>query len=382
MNLRRIKIEKILIPILVIIFSMSMLLLGIGCKQESAPVEKVEETASEVSEEAQPEGAATEEESEEVIEEDQYKVEYPVTIYDDLGQQEGKESREIILEKSVESVILGEKCAALTLLELGVADKVVGGSDFIAGYKVDWETGEDTEEPNLPGYENIPSIGGYSGINVEKIIELNPDIYINMFGHTDASDDQLEAAGIKIYTVGTIKDLDHIKSHVKNYGLMFDKLEVANDIISDMNLKEEKVKAAIDASGLSKDEKPTVFMFGPIGDMETLQTWAPAGDTIVEDLITKAGGVCLTAEQGLEGWPEYSIEELLESDPDVIILPFGENVFESVEQFTSLDLVQELSAVKNGRVYGIDKTLVWDLSPKNVDALILFAEFINDIEID
>ena len=381
MILEKLKVKKILIPLLIVIFSLSMLLLGSGCKIEEAVEEAVEETAEEITEEAPADEEKEEAEVEEVAE-DESRVEYPVTIYDDLGQQEGKESREIVLEKPIERVILGEKCAALIMLELGVADKAVGGVDFIAGYKPDWETGEATDDPNLPGYEDIPIVGGYSGINVEEIIELNPDIFINLFGHSDQSDEQLEAAGIKIYTVGTIKDLDHIKLHVKNYGLIFDKLGSANRIIADMNEKENLVKMRIAALGITEDKKPTVFMFGPIGDMETLQTWAPAGDTIVENLITIAGGVCLAAMQGLEGWPEYSIEKLLESDPDIIILPFGEYVFESVEQFTSLDLVQGLSAVKNGRVYGIDKDIVWDLSPKDADALVLFAEFINDMEIN
>jgi iron complex transport system substrate-binding protein len=379
MILEKLKVKKILIPIMIVIFSLSMLFLGTGCKIDKAAEETIEETTEDISEKVQ-----TEEEKEEAekVTEEEFGVEYPVTIYDDLGQQEGKESREIVLEKPVEKVILGEKCAALTLLELEVADKAVGGADFIAGYKVDWSTGEATDDPNIPGYEDIPIVGGYSGINVEEIIELSPDIFINLFGHSDQSDEQLEAAGIKIYTVGTIKDLDHIKSHVKNYGLMFDKLGAANKIITDMNEKETLVKMRVASLATPEDKKPTVFMFGPLGDMETLQTWAPAGDTIVEDLIVKAGGKCLTADQGLEGWPEYSIEELLESDPDVIILPFGEGVFESIEQFTSLGLVQELGAVKNGRVYGIDKDIVWDLSSKNADALILFAEFINNMKIN
>ena len=370
MIFEKLKVKKILIPILIVIFSLSMLFLGSGCKtEEAADKTTAETTAVETT---------TAAETTAVVEttKDELKVEFPVTIYDDLGQQEGKENREIVLDKPIERAVIGENCSALTLLELGVADKVVGAADFIAGYEADGKT------PNVPGYENTPVIGGTSGINVEEIIDLSPDIYINLVGHTDKSDDQLEAAGIKVYTVGTIKDLDHIKSHVKNYGLMFDKLGAANEIISDMNEKEALVRMRIAALQIAEDKKPTVFMFGPMGDMKTLQTWVPAGDTIVEDLIVKAGGKCLAADQGLKGWAEYSVEKLLESDPDVIILPLGEGVFESVEQFKSLDLVQKLSAVKNNRVYGIDKSLVWDLSPKNADALILFAEFINNLKIN
>lgn len=382
MILEKLKMNKVLIPILIIIFSLSMLFLGSGCNIEKAVEETIEEVVEEAPAEVAEEAPAEEEEeAEEVVEEDQYEVEYPVTIEDDAGQQEDSENRQITLEGPVEKIVVAEKCCATIIVELGLTDKVIGGPDWLVGYKLDMD-GEATDEPNFPGYEDVPSIGGYSGIDVEFLISLGPDIFVNLVGHTDISDDQFEAAGIEIYTVGTIKDLDHIKQHITNYGIMFDEAEGAAKIVADMNSKEEKVKNAVDGLGLSEDEKPVVFMFGPVGDMETLQTWAPSGDTIVENLIVMAGGKCLTADQGLTGWPEYSIESLLDSDPDVIILPTGGWNFESVEQFTSLDLVQDLSAVINGNVYGIDSTLVFDLSFQNADALVLFAEFINGIDID
>jgi ABC-type Fe3+-hydroxamate transport system substrate-binding protein len=286
---------------------------------------------------------------------------YPVTIEDDSGQN-GGEAKVLVLEKPVEKVVVAEKGCALVLKEFGVLDKVAAASQWII--------------MDLPGYENIPSIGGMN-VDLEMIIGLGPDVYINLVGHNDKTDKQLTDAGIGIYTVGTVRDLDHIKEHTKEYGLMFDKVEIADRIIADMEAKEAQAAELVKKAGLSEAERPTVFMFGPIGDKETLQTWAPSGETIVEDLIVKGGGRCLTAEQGLTGWPQYSLETLLESDPDVIILPLGEGLFESAEEFKSLEITKDLSAVQNDRVYGIEKSLVFDLSFKNATALIQFAEFIN-----
>jgi iron complex transport system substrate-binding protein len=288
---------------------------------------------------------------------------YPLVIEDDSGQMPGRENRTLVLERPVQRIVVGEVGCALALQRLGVVGKVVGASEWIVG--------------GLDGYEDVPSIGGVN-VDVELVIRLEPDVFVNLVGHNDRSDRQLIEAGIDVYTVGTVRDLDHVKEHVREYGLMFDRLEEAEAVVAEMEAKEREAQAVVKSGGGDSLEKPTVFMFGPIGDKTTLQTWAPAGGTIVEDLIVRAGGRCLTAEQGLRGWPQYSLEKLLESDPEIIILPLGEYEFSSVEEFTDLDLVQNLRAVRNGRVYGIEKELIWDLSFKNATALLHFARFISE----
>jgi len=342
-----------------IVLCIMVLFLG-GLLYAGGVPEANEESGKSETEETTAEKAGTEEKKEEKKAPAKQGVRYPITIEDDWGQVEGRENKTVVLEKPVEKIVVGEKGCALALKEFGVLDRVVGAVDWIIN--------------DIPGYEDVASIGAYN-VDVERIIGLDPDVFVNLVGHNDKSDTQLLEAGVQIYTVGTVRNLDHIKEHVKTYGLMFDKTEEAEKIIADMEAKEKKAEEL--AMGYSAGEKPTVFMFGPVGDMKTLQTWAPSGETIVENLITKAGGVCLTAEQGLTGWPQYSLEKLLESDPDVIILPIGQGNFESVESFTSLEIVKDLSAVKDDRVYGIQKDLVFDLSYKNATALIRFAEFIN-----
>jgi iron complex transport system substrate-binding protein len=208
---------------------------------------------------------------------------------------------------------------------------------------------------------------------------LNPELFITLANVATQSMDQLIQAGIQVYTVGTVQDLDHIKELITEFGLMFGTPAAAQKIVDELSAQEDQAAGMVAARNVAEDQRPRVFMFGPMGDMETLQTWAPSGETIVEDLILKAGGRCITAEQGLTGWPQYSLEKLLESDPDIIILPISEAEFSSVEQFTSMELVRHLKAVRNNRVYGIESSLIWDMSFKNGRALVQIAEFINSI---
>lgn len=289
-------------------------------------------------------------------------IEYPLTIEDDYGNLKGKENHRLVFEKPVERMIVGEKGCALVLLKLGVIDRVIAAGEWVVN--------------GIPGYEDVPSIGG-NFVDVELILGLNPDVLITLLRHNSQSTDQLVRAGVPVYTVGSVRNLEHIKEHIYEYGLMLDRQDAAQQIIDEMNAQEAKAAELAAGKGLPEEARPRVFMFGPMSDIQTLQTWVPGGETIVEDIIRKAGGRCLAAEQGLTGWTQYSLEKLLESDPDVIILPFSESEFSSVEEFTSMDLVKNLKAVKNNRVYGIDSFLIWDLSYKNAQALLKFAEFIN-----
>ncbi|MCL6088076.1 MAG: ABC transporter substrate-binding protein [Actinobacteria bacterium] len=379
MILEKLKVKKILIPVLIIIFSLSVLLSGSGCKAKEAVNKAVETTSAAVGTTM---AEATSAETTTLVVEsakDELKVNYPVTIHDDLGQEKGKQNREITLEKPIEKAIIGEQGCALTLLKFEIADKVVaGGCDFVAGYKKDGKT------PNIAGYENIPVIGGYGGINVEKIIDLKPDIFINLAHHTDKSDAQLEAAGIRIYTVGSIKNLEGIKFHIKNYGFMFDKVSEATKIIDEMNAKEAKVKEAINALNLTDKGKPRVFMLGMAKDKDSVSGWAPGAETFVDDLIIKAGGINIFSEQGISGWAEYSSEALLKSNPDIIILPIGNEAYQykSVEEFTYNPLVKNLTAVKNGKVYGIKGESITQMSWETEDALMQFAKYLHGAEIN
>ena len=68
-------------------------------------------------------------------------------------------------------------------------------------------------------------------------------------------------------------------------------------------------------------------------------------------MIEKAGGINIVAEDNLTGWPEYSVERLIEKNPDIMIAPVSlasdPSVITGDERFASID------AVINGRVYVI-----------------------------
>jgi iron complex transport system substrate-binding protein len=75
-----------------------------------------------------------------------------------------------------------------------------------------------------------------------------------------------------------------------------------------------------------------------------------ASGTFIDELITIAGGRNLFPE--LKLWPQVNLEEVLQRDPDVVILA-DTNTDEPVAALRRLAGWRELRAVKDARVYRV-----------------------------
>jgi iron complex transport system substrate-binding protein len=82
-------------------------------------------------------------------------------------------------------------------------------------------------------------------------------------------------------------------------------------------------------------------------------------------MIEMAGGTCVTADGGAQ-WMDYSLEELVRRDPQVLLVSTDAG---KVEDLVKLNGYKSLSAVKNDRVYEINADIVSRPGPRIVDAL-------------
>lgn len=369
------RISEVLTLLLVVIFVASFAFIAVSCKtEEPAETTESETSQAEEIEEVVEEGieeTAEETVEEEVAEEENDKVEYPVTIEDDKGQAEGFENRQLVLDGPITSVIAGETNFAMCLKEFGMLDAVTGIAYWIPDA--------------VPELADSPQVIASGGLELEGLLDIAPELMVTLSERwwDPAVVQQVEDAGIMIYSIGLVQSLAHIKEHITEYGQMFDSAKVAADLVTGMEEKQAKVKDAIDALGVSDDEKPTVVYCMSIAS--EYGDWVPGANTFVDNLITEAGGVNIPADQGIDGWGEYSTETLLESDPDVIIVPIS-NVpghgFTSIEDFTTHEVTQELTAVKEGKVFAVTGEYVNRLSFTTADALIEFAAAISGVTID
>ena len=196
-----------------------------------------------------------------------------------------------------------------------------------------------TAEPLAEGFEGA---GDVYGLNIERIAELDPDILITITGGPEDDYQKVRELGIEIYRVIDVKGIEGVYDEIANISKIIGLEDKGKELVSE--LKKEVDKIYNQVKDLSDEQKPRVFY----------EVWndpliSAGADTFIDDLIEKSGGVNIVAEDNLTGWPEYSVETLIEKNPDIIIAPMSLTSDPSVimddERFSSID------AVTSGRVY-------------------------------
>lgn len=179
------------------------------------------------------------------------------------------------------------------LFEVGAEDKIVGAVKY-------------SDYPEAA--KDIPRVGGYSALNIEAIVALQPDILIAWpEGNRNRELDRLKALGLPIL-VSDPREFSDIESALSVYGK-----------ITGNNAQAEKARSAFThklnylRDRYSQQEKVSVFY----------QVWnAPLmtqnGNTFISRAIEVCGGVNIFADLPMTN-PQVSIESILVQDPQVIV---------------------------------------------------------------
>jgi len=239
------------------------------------------------------------------------------------------EGETIKLASPAEKIVVISPSALEILNGLGAMDKVIE----VDNYSV--ESGD----PLAEGFEGA---GDSFGLNVEKITELDPDLLIAVSGGPDEDYRKVEELGIEIYRVISINGIEGVYDEITNIGRLTGLEDKGEEIVKELKKSVDGIYNKV--KDLSDEDKPEVFY----------EVWndplRSAGmDTFIGDLIEKAGGINILAQDNITGWPEYSVETLIEKNPDVIVAPRSLAADPSV--ITEDERFSSITAVKNGRVY-------------------------------
>jgi len=260
---------------------------------------------------------------------------YPLKVTDSFGN-----TAEIISEP--ERVVSCAPNITELLFELGTGEKIVGRTDY-CNYPVE--------------AAGIPSVGSIDVPSIEAIVALKPDLVIASSIFTESSYDALTELGITVVVFHEEYDIDGVQEMIRSVGEIVNRKEYAEELTEDMN---ERID--IIAESVKGKERPTVYYavsFGEYGD------YTAGGDTFVHRLIEKAGGDNIAAD--VAGW-SFSVEKLIEADPDVILV----NQY-MIEAFLTTEPYSGLSAVKAGRVYGVDPDLLERQGYRNAEGIELLV---------
>ena len=271
----------------------------------------------------------------------------PATFVDDMG-------REVTINEIPQRIVSHVPSITETLFALGLGERVVGVSDYC----------DYPEEAKLK-----PSVGNYFNPSIESIVALEPDLVLTD-GHSDSIKQLDELEPPITYIVIDPKDIDGIFKDLELLGKVTGTEREAEKLIEDMQDSIAHIIALVEGA-------PPVRVLYIIDATDPTLPWTAGPGSFVDWLITMAGGENIAAEaQG--AWVQFSIEQIVSSDPEIIILPAKHGTaFTSPETLKGNPAWREITAVKQGRIRIIDGDLVDRSGPRIVQGLEEMARIIH-----
>lgn len=278
-----------------------------------------------------------------------------VTLSNDMGE----EKHSVTYEKAPERVVSLAGFATEMLLELGLAEKIVG-----YGY-MDNEVPERFQED----FAKLTKMAD-GNPSKEDLLKVNPDFLIGWFSTAQHYGlDILEENDIKYY-IPRVEyapaNMESVYQDFENLGKIFRIEDRAKAIIDDM-----KARAAAVQEKVSKEEPVSVFIYD---GGEDAPFTASAG--LPSDMIRIAGGKNIF--EGIEkNWLEVSWEKVLEANPQYILImdyEMSDPIEQKINFLKSNKTLEEIDAVKNGRFLTLDLTDVTGCY-LSIDAVEKMAKF-------
>jgi len=269
----------------------------------------------------------------------------PGTHTDDMG-------RAVTIDKIPQRIVSHVPSITETLFALGLGERVVGVSDYC----------DYPEEAKLK-----PSVGDYFNPSIENIVALDPDLVLTD-GHGE-NVKQLDSLGITYMGIDP-KDFDGIFKDIELLGKVTGVEGEASKLIKDMQEDVSRVLNRV-------KDVPKVRVFYVIDATDLTLPWTAGPGSFIDSLITMAGGENIDAE-ATGAWVQFNIEEVISSDPEIIILPAEHGTaFTSPEMLKGHPAWRETTAVKQGGIYIIEGDLVDGYGPRIVQGLEEMAKIIH-----
>lgn len=266
---------------------------------------------------------------------------YPYTFTDSMGN-------EVVIESEPKKIISVAPSITELVYALGKGDNLVGRTDYC----------DYPEEAKA-----VESIGSLMDPNIEKIVELKPDIVIASTHFKDDVAKKLKDLGIKIVVINDSKNIDGAYESINKVGVILNTKDKAEELVNSNKKKIEEVNKKV-----KDEEAPKAYYvvgFGKNGD------FTATGDTFIAEMLGLAGGKNIA--QDATGWA-YSLEKIIENDPEYIIISKN---FGMKDELISTEGYKELSAVKNNKVFEIDDNLVNRQGPRISEGVEALAKILH-----
>ncbi len=180
-----------------------------------------------------------------------------------------------------------------TIIALGAADKLVGITRFCI-------------HP-AQTVKNMEKVGGTKDPKLSRILELNPDLVF--FNQEENRKEDWQALQDKLRVeVSFPKYLADIPEHLRRVGYLIDRSEAAETMAQQLQQELSQLRA-----------RPIKRRFG-YGYLIWKKPWMAVGkETYVDDVLAYAGGENVFSGRE-ERYPAFELEELIEAEPELVLL--------------------------------------------------------------
>jgi iron complex transport system substrate-binding protein len=199
----------------------------------------------------------------------------------------------------------------------------------------------------------------------EEIVAMKPDLIL-----ADALIDapmigDLEKLGAPVFAL-RVNSFDDVVRGLRVVGQLTGNRDKAEQAASTLQQKEAAIKAKLP----SAHPKVLVVVGGAGGEV-----FVARGDSYIGNLLTMLGADNLAANEPdsfrLPGFGEYSLERIVQADPDIIIaLSPGPQPGITTQALSQSPVWNALRAVKNKRVYEVDPVIYLEASGPRVSQIL------------
>jgi len=237
-----------------------------------------------------------------------------------------------------------------TLFALGLDSAIAGVTDYC-----------DFPEPA----RSKPRVGGMLNQNIERIVELKPDLVLmSASGNIQTDYEKLKGLAIPVF-VSHPRTIDGVIKSIRDIGDLTGRDVKAESLATALRNRRSEISAQL--SGKSPRKVLLLISLNPI---------IVAGEgTFLDELITCAHGENITRGSRM-AYPVLSREEILRHRPDVIIAT--NDIVKSADAIISAyPEWKSLPAIRHRRIAVLDASILSRPGPRVLDGLEAIAEAIH-----
>ena len=263
----------------------------------------------------------------------------PIVLIDALG-------RELVFDNPVQRVVSIAPSNTEILFAVGAGDLLVGRDEF-----------SDYPEAAV----EVPSIGStYGDLNVEAIVGLDPDLILAADINPPEQIQAMEEVDLPVFVLGNPSDFEGLFENLETVGILTGHAADAQALVNDFQTRLDNITSILEGV-------EPIRLFYEIDGSDPSAPWTTGSSTFQQLIFEQAGGDNIASD--IEGWGQISLEELIVRDPEVILFGTGPFVPTTVEILSSRSGWGDITAVKEGQVFGVNTDLLDLPGPRLIEGL-------------